>query len=68
MEKLYMITEPTERLSDAALQSNLSYYTALSIEHQIKHMEYDDKAFLIEEELRLREMQRMNNGDQNQET
>jgi len=67
MEKLYMITEPTERLSDAALQSNLSYYTTLSIEHQIKHMEYDDKAFLIEEELRLREMQRMNNGDQNQE-
>jgi hypothetical protein len=67
MEKLYMITEPTERLSDAALQSNLSYYTALSIEHRIKHMEYDDKAFLIEEELRLRECVRMNNGDQNQE-
>ena len=62
-----MITEPTERLSDAALQSNLSYYTALSIEHRIKHMEYDDKAFLIEEELRLRECVRMNNGDQNQE-
>ena len=62
-----MITEPTERLSDAALEANLSYYTALSIEHQIKHMEYDDKAFLIEEELRLRECGRMNNGDQNQE-
>jgi len=67
MEKLYMITEPTERLSDAALKSNLSYYTALSIEHQIKHMEYDDKAFLIKEELRLRECMRMYNGDQKQE-
>jgi len=67
MEKLYMITEPTERLSDAALQSNLSYYTALSIEHQIKHMEYDDKAFFIKEELRLRECMRMINGDQKQE-
>jgi hypothetical protein len=30
-------------------------------------MEYDDKAFLIEEELRLRECVRMNNGDQNEE-
>jgi flagellar motor switch protein FliM len=67
MEKLYMITEPTERMSDAALEANFQYYIALSIEHQIKHMEYDDKAFLIEEELRLREMQRMNNGDQNEE-
>jgi len=67
MEKLYMITEPTERMSDAALQCNLSYYTALSIEHQIKHMEYDDKAFLIEEKLRLRECVRMNNGNQKQE-
>jgi hypothetical protein len=67
MEKLYMITEPTERLSDAALKSNLSYYTALSIEHRIKHMEYDDKAFFIKEELRLRECMRMYNGDQNQE-
>ena len=56
-----------EQLSDAALEANLQYYTALSIEHQIKHMEYDDKAFLIEEELRLRECVRMNNGDQNQE-
>jgi len=62
-----MITEPTERLSDAALQSNLNYYTALSIEHQIKHMEYHEKAYLITEELRLRECMRMKNGDQNQE-
>ena len=67
MEKLYMITEPTERLSDAALEANLSYYAALSIEHQIKHREYDDKAFFIKEELRLRECVRMNNGDQKQE-
>jgi hypothetical protein len=62
MEKLYMITEPTERLSDAALESNLSYYTALSIEHQIKHMEYDEKADLIMEELRLRECAKLNNA------
>ena len=62
-----MITEPTERLSDAALESNLSYYTALSIEHQTKYMEYNEKAYLIQEELRLRECVRMNNGDQNQE-
>jgi len=61
MEKLYMITEPTERLSDAALQANLSYYAALSVEHQIKHMEYDEKANLIMEELRLRECVGMNN-------
>ena len=67
MEKLYMITEPTERLSDAALKSNLSYYTALSIEHKMKHIEYDDKAFFIKEELRLRECVRMYNGNQNQE-
>ena len=62
-----MITEPTERLSDAALESNLNYYTALSIEHKIKHMEYDDKAFFIKKELRLRECVRMYNGDQKQE-
>lgn len=62
-----MITEPTERLSDAALKSNLSYYTALSIEHKMKHIEYDDKAFFIKEELRLRECMRMKNGDQKQE-
>ena len=62
-----MITEPTERLSDAALEANLSYYTALSIEHKIKHMEYDEKAYLIQEELRLRECVRMYNGDQKQE-
>lgn len=55
-----MITEPTERLSDAALESNLSYYVALAIEHHIKYMEYDEKAYLIKEELRIREMQRMN--------
>ena len=61
MEKLYKITEPTERLSDAALASNLLYYVSLSIEHQIKHMEYDEKAKLIQEELRLRECVRMNN-------
>lgn len=61
MEKLYKITEPTERLSDAALEANLQYYTALSIEHQIKHMEYDEKTQLIQEELRLRECVRMNN-------
>jgi len=67
MEKLYMITEPTERLSDAALQSNLNYYTALSIEHKMKHIEYDDKAFFIKEELSLRECMRMKNGDQKQE-
>ena len=61
-KKLYMITEPTERLSDASLQCNLSYYTALSIEHHNKYMEYDEKAYLIKEELRIREMQRMNCG------
>ena len=67
MEKLYKITEPTERLSDAALEANLQYYIGLSIEHQIKHMEYDEKTQLITEELRLRECMRMKNGDQNQE-
>jgi len=60
MEKLYMITEPTERLSDAALESNLNYYVTLANEHHIKYMEYDEKAYLIKEELRIREMQRMN--------
>jgi len=67
MEKLYMITEPTERLSDAALKANFQYYTGLSIEHKSKHMEYDDKAFFIKKELRLRECVRMYNGDQKQE-
>jgi hypothetical protein len=56
-----------EKLSDAALKANFQYYNALSIEHQIKHMEYDDKAFFIQKELRLRECMRMYNGDQKQE-
>ena len=56
-----------EKLSDAALEANLQYYTELSIEHKMKHIEYDDKAFFIKEELRLRECMRMYNGDQNQE-
>ena len=55
-----MIKEPNESLSDAALQCNLHYYATLAVEHHIKYMDYDEKAYLIQEELRLREMQRMN--------
>lgn len=63
-----MIEEPNKSLSDAALQCNLHHYATLAIEHQIKYMDYDEKSYLIKEELRLREMQRMNNGNENQET
>ena len=64
-----MTNEPNKLfvLSDAALESNLSYYVGLSIEHQTKYMEYNEKVYLIQEELRLRECVRMNNGNQNQE-